>query len=321
MMNISLSLALTSYDHVRDVLSGEVRAQGIALVPLELPIEEIFYRFTRFREWQVSEMSFGKVVALLSEERPDIIALPVFVSRVFRHSAIYLPEGSPIRTPKDLEGRRIGLPEWSQTATIYVRGMLAHEYGVDLASIQWVQAGVREPGRIEKVELRLPAGLKIRREADKTLVGMLAAGELDAVISAREIAAPRLFRDYRTVEAEYWKKTRIFPIMHVLVLKRDVYEAHRWIAMNLFKAFDEARRRSVARVREFGISHLPVPWLANHVQQWRELAGDDFWPYGVEANRPTLEALFQYAYEQGVAKKRLRVEDVFAPETREQFRI
>jgi 4,5-dihydroxyphthalate decarboxylase len=321
MMNISLSLALTSYDHVRDVLSGEVRAQGIELVPLELPIEEIFYRFTRFREWQVSEMSFGKVVALLSEERPDIIALPVFVSRVFRHSAIYRPEGSPIKQPKDLEGRRVGIPEWSQTAGIYVRGMLAHEYGVDLASIQWVQAGVRQPGRIEKVELRLPAGLEIRREAEKTLVGMLAAGELDAVISAREIAAPRLFGDYRAVEAEYWKKTRIFPIMHVLVLKRDVYEAHRWIAMNLFKAFDEARRRSVARVREFGISHLPVPWLPNHVQHWRELAGDDFWPYGVEANRPTLEAFFRYAYEQGVAKTRLRMEDVFAPETREQFRI
>ena len=321
MMTLSLSVALTNYDHVRDLLSGEVRAQGIELLPLELPIEEIFYRFTRFREWQLSEMSFGKVVALLSEERPDIIALPVFVSRVFRHSAIYLPERSPISKPKDLEGRRVGIPEWSQTAGIYVRGMLAHEYGVDLAKIEWIQAGVREPGRIEKVELRLPAGLRIQREADKTLVAMLAAGELDAVMSAREIAAPRLFNDYRAVEAEYWKKTRIFPIMHVLVLKRDVYEANRWMAMNLFKAFDEARRRSLARLREFGISHLPVPWVPNHVQHWRELAGDDFWPYGIEPNRPTLEAFFQYGYEQGVAKKRLRMEDVFAPETREQFRI
>ena len=325
MMTLPLSVALTNYDHVRDLLSGEVRAQGIELVPLELPIEEIFYRFTRFREWQLSEMSFGKVVAIMSEQRstepPPIVALPVFVSRVFRHSAIYLPEGSPIKQPKDLEGRRVGIPEWSQTAGIYVRGMLAHEYGVDLARIQWIQAGVREPGRIEKVELQLPAGVKIQRLADKTLVGMLAAGELDAVMSARELAAARLFKDYRAVEAEYWKKTRIFPIMHVLVLKRDVYEANRWIAMNLFKAFDEARRRSVERVKEFGISHLPVPWLPNHVQHWRELAGEEFWPYGVEPNRATLEAFFQYAHEQGVAKKRLRMEDVFAPETREQFRI
>ncbi|HUQ74464.1 MAG TPA: 4,5-dihydroxyphthalate decarboxylase [Burkholderiales bacterium] len=320
-MNISLSLGINSYDHVRDLVSGEVRPAGIDLVPLELPIEELFYRFSRFREWHVSEMSFGKVVSMMSEEKPEIIALPVFLSRVFRHSAIYLPEGSPIKAPKDLEGRRVGIPEWAQTAGIYVRGMLAHEYGVDLARIEWFQAGVREPGRVEKVALHLPAGVKIRRMADKTLLGMLAAGELDAVMSAREIPAPRLFKDYRAVEAEYWKQTRIFPIMHVLVLKRDVYERDRWIAMNLFKAFDEARRRSVARVREFGLSHVPLPRVPDHTKQWVALAGEDFWPYGIEPSRPTLEAFFQYAHEQGVAKKRLRMEDVFAPETREQFRI
>ena len=320
-MTISLSLALNNYDHVRDVLSGNVRADGIDLLPLELPIEEIFYRFTKFREWDVSEMSFGKVVSLMSEERPEIVAIPVFVSRVFRHSAIYLRQGAGIQKPKDLEGKRVGLPEWAQTAGIYVRGMLAHGYGVDLARIQWFQAGVREPGRVEKVELKLPAGVKIERKPDKTLVGMLAAGELDAVMSAREIPAPRLWPDYRAAETEYWKKTRIFPIMHVLVLKREVYERDRWIAMNLFKAFDEARRRSMARVREFGLSHLPVAWMPDHTKQWIALAGDDFWPYGIEPNRPTLEAFFRYAYEQGVAKKHLRMEDVFAPETREQFRI
>ena len=321
MMTLSLSLALNPYDHVRDVLTGEVRPAGIELVPLELPIEEIFYRFTRFQEWHVSEMSFGKVVSLISETRPPIVALPVFVSRVFRHSAIYLAENSPIRQPKDLEGRRVGIPEWAQTAGIYCRGMLAHEYGVDLARIRWFQAGVREPGRVEKVELALPPGLKIERVAERTLIQMLAAGELDAVISAREIAAPRLFKDYRAAEAEYWKKTRIFPIMHVLVIRRDVYERDRWIAMNLYQAFEEAKRRSVARVSEFGLSHVPVPWIPDHVAQWRALAGGDFWPYGIEPNRPTLEAFFQYAHEQGVAKKRLRMEDVFAPGTREQFRI
>src|SRR4051812_22771428 len=163
-MTIQLSLALNSYDHVRDVLSGTVRPDGIDLLPLELPIEEIFYRFTKFREWDVSEMSFGKVVSIMSEQRssepPPIVAIPVFVSRVFRHSAIYLREGAGISKPKDLEGKRVGLPEWARTAGIYVRGMLAHDYGVDLAKIQWFQAGVREPGRVEKVELKLPAGVK-----------------------------------------------------------------------------------------------------------------------------------------------------------------
>ena len=321
MMTLQLSLAMNAYDHVRDVLSGDVQPKGIEILPLELGIEEIFYRFTKFQEWHVSEMSFGKVVSLMSEERPPIVALPVFVSRVFRHSAIYLPEGSPIRKPKDLEGRRVGIPEWAQTAGIYVRGMLAHEYGVDLAKIQWFQAGVREPGRVEKVALTLPTGLKIQRVADRTLVQMLAAGELDAVMSAREIPARRLFTDYRTAEAEYWKKTRIFPIMHVLVIRRDVYERDRWIAMSLYQAFEEAKRKSVARVREFGLSHLPMPWVPDHLAQWRALAGEDFWPYGIEPNRPTLEAFFQYAHEQGVAKKRLRMEGVFAPETRETFKI
>jgi 4,5-dihydroxyphthalate decarboxylase len=321
MMSLQLSLAMNAYDHVRDVLSGDVRPKGIEILPLELGIEEIFYRFTKFQEWHVSEMSFGKVVSLMSEEKPPIVVLPVFVSRVFRHSAIYLPEGSPIKKPKDLEGHRVGIPEWAQTAGIYVRGMLAHEYGVDLAKIQWFQAGVREPGRVEKVALALPQGLKIQRVADRTLVQMLAAGELDAVMSAREIPARRLFGDYRVAEADYWKKTRIFPIMHVLVIRRDVYERDRWVAMSLFQAFEEAKRRSVARVREFGLSHLPMPWVPDHLAQWRALAGEDFWPYGIEANRPTLEAFFQYANEQGVAKKHLRMEDVFAPETREQFKI
>src|SRR5712692_3515662 len=238
-MNLPLSLALNPYDHVRDL-----RPQGIELVTLELPIEEIFFRFAKFREWDVSEMSFGKVVSMMSEERPEIIALPVFLSRVFRHSAIYLGKNSNLRTPKDLEGGRLGIPEWAQTAGIYVRGMLAHEYGVDLARISWFQAGLREPGRVEKVELKLPQGVRIAALPDRTLVDMLAKGELDAVISARALDAPRLFEDYRAAEAEYWRKTRILPIMHVLALRREVYERDRWIAMNLYQAFAEAKRAS-----------------------------------------------------------------------------
>ncbi len=315
-MNLPLSLALNAYDHVRGL-----RPQGIELVTLELPIEEIFFRFTKFREWDVSEMSFGKVVSMMSEERPEIIALPVFLSRVFRHSAIYLGKNSTIRTPKDLEGRRVGIPEWAQTAGLYVRGLLQHEYGVDLARISWYRAGLHEPGRVEKVELRLPHGIRITARPDRTLVDLLAKGELDAVISARALDAPRLFEDYRAVEREYWKTTRIFPIMHVLVLRKNVYERDRWVAMNLYQAFAEAKRASLARVSEFGLSHLPLPWVPDHVRQWREIAGEDFWPYGVAPNRPTLEAFLQYGFEQGVCLRRLAVEELFAPETLESFKI
>lgn len=315
-MRIPLTLALSPYDHTRDL-----RPRGIELNVLELPIEEIFYRFTRFREFEASEMSSAKTVSLLAAEKPDIIALPVFVSRVFRHSSIYVGKGSGIRRPKDLEGRRVGIPEWSQTAGIYARGLLAHEYGVDLASIDWRQAGVREPGRIEKVGLQLPKGLRITAVPEKSLTEMIKSGELDAVISAREVPGERLFPDYRAAELEYFRKTRIFPIMHMIVMRRGTYEQNRWIAMNLFQAFQEAKQRSVERLREIGISHIPLPWLSDTTRAWQEAIGEDFWPYGVEPNRPTLEAFLQYAFEQGVCQRKLAAEELFAAETLSSYKI
>jgi 4,5-dihydroxyphthalate decarboxylase len=313
-MNIPLSLAISPYDHARDL-----RPAGIELTVLDLPIEEIFFRFTKFREWDASEMSFGKTVSLMSQPAPDIVPIPVFPSRVFRHSAIYV--NSNIKSPKDLEGRRVGIPEWAQTAGIYARGLLQHEYGVDLKSISWHQAGVHQPGRVEKVELKLPQGIRITAVPDKSLAQMLASGELDAVISARDPGGKRLFEDYAPLEREYFKKTRIYPIMHVIVLRRAVYERDRWVAMNLLKAFEEAKRPSMARLVEIGLSHVPMPWVTEHARRWREIAGEDFWPYGIEGNRATLEAFVQYAFEQGVAQRHLKIEELFAPETRESFKI
>src|SRR5574339_594190 len=247
-MKLPISLAISPYEHTRDL-----RPEGIELNLLDLPIEEIFYRFTHFREWQASEMSFGKVISLMSQPQPEIICIPVFLSRVFRHSAIYVRPG--IKSPKDLEGKRVGIPEWAQTAGIYVRGMLQHEYGVDLARIQWFQAGVREPGRVEKVKLNVPPGVSSQPMPERTLADMLQKGDLDAVMSARAVPGSRLFENYQEVEKAYYRNTRIFPIMHVLAIKRDAYERDRWIAMNLFKAFEEAKDRSLARVSEFGLSH------------------------------------------------------------------
>ena len=313
---LALNLALSPYDHTRDL-----DPRGVALNVLELPIEEIFYRFTRFREFEVSEMSSAKTVALISGGKPDIIALPVFVSRVFRHSSIYVGKGSGIRRPKDLEGRRVGIPEWSQTAGIYARGLLQHEYGVDLKSIDWRQAGVRQAGRIEKVGLQLPKGLRVTAVPEKSLTEMIQGGELDAVISAREVPGERLFPDYRAAELEYFRKTRIFPIMHMVVMRRDTYEENRWVAMNLFQAFKEAKQRSLERLREIGLSHAPLPWLSDTTRAWQEVMGEDFWPYGIEANRPTLEAFLKYAFEQGVCRRPLAPEELFAPETLSSAKI
>jgi 4,5-dihydroxyphthalate decarboxylase len=315
-MNLPLTLAISPYDHARGLAP-----QGIDLAVLELPIEEIFFRFTKFQEWHASEMSFGKTVSLMARPAPEIMPIPVFPSRVFRHSAIYIGEKSGIKEPRDLEGRKVGIPEWAQTAGIYVRGLLQHEYGVDLARIQWVQAGVHQPGRVEKVKLHLPAGLRITAVPEKSLAGMLASGELDAVISARDPGGRRLFQNYQELEEAYFRKTRIYPIMHVVVLRRDAYERDRWIAMNLFKAFEAAKRESTQRLVEIGLSHVPMPWVAERARRWRELAGEDFWPYGVEPNRSTLEAFVQYAHEQGVTERRLGVDELFAPETRESYKI
>jgi 4,5-dihydroxyphthalate decarboxylase len=322
MSRVPVSLAIGGYDHVRELLDGSIAPAGIDLIPLELPIEEITFRFTRGWEWDACELSFGKTVGLLAQDNPPIVPIPVFPSRVFRHSSIYVRKDARISSPKDLEGRRVGVPEWAQTAGIYARGLLQHEYGVDLRKIEWLQAGVRQPGRREKIPLTLPPGLNLTPVGDRSLAGMLASGEIDAAISARDPGnSTRLFADYQGLELAYWQKTKIFPIMHVVVLRREAYERNRWIAMNLMQAFEAAKRRSLSRAAELAVSHMPVPWLADNALRWRKLAGEDSWPYGVEANRVTLKAYLQYAFEQGICRRRLAVEDLFAPETLSSYKI
>jgi 4,5-dihydroxyphthalate decarboxylase len=320
---------MSDYDHVRDLASGAVRAEGVDLTWLTLTIEEIFYRFTRFREWDVSEMSMAKYAALTAAGDSALAAIPVFPSRVFRHSAIYVRRGAGVAAPVDLAGRRVGVPEWAQTAGIYARGALVHQYGVPIEDVEWVQAGVNQPGRTEAVELTLPPGVRLTRVADRTLDGMLRAGELDAAISAHPPASfsaghpdvARLFPDPVPVEADYWRKTGIFPIMHVVAIRRDVFDRHPWVAMNLCAALEEAKRRSVARALDVTAARFPVPWGYAHAASARALFGDDLFPYGVEPNRPTLEAFLGFAHEQGVCRRRLAVEELFPREVRSRFRV
>jgi 4,5-dihydroxyphthalate decarboxylase len=329
MTSLTLSLAIGDYDHVRDLLTGRVRAEGIEIMPINLPVEEIFYRFTRFQEWQVSEMSFAKYASLRSQDNDAIIAIPVFPSRMFRHSSIYVRADSGIERPEDLAGKRIGIPEWAQTAAIYTRGYLMHRIGIALQDVSWVQAGVNQPGRAEKVDLRLPAGVTCTALPDRSLSELLVAGEVDAVMSARppesfvrgEGGVVRLFGSYAEAEHGYWRETGIFPIMHVIAMRRDIYERHPWIAMNLLKAFTEAKNRSLARALDITASHFPVPWSVNLAQQAQQLFGNDIWPYGIGANRVTLDAFLSFAHEQGVCHRLLRAEDLFAAEVQSSFRV
>ena len=325
---LQLTIAISDYDHVRDFATGVVRAEGIDTRFLTLTIEEIFFRFTKFREWDVSEMSMGKYVALRSQDDASLTAIPVFPSRVFRHSSVYVRRDGPVRAPADLKGRRVGLPEWAQTAAVYSRGALTHQYGVALQDIEWVQAGVNEPGRAEKVKLNLPAGTRLTARPDTSLDAMLLAGEVDAVLTAHPPASfehgdrriTRLFEDYRSVEEAYWRATGIFPIMHVVALKGEVAARHPWVAMNLFKAFEEAKRRSVARALEVTATRFPVPWIYD-VAAKAEAEFGELFPYGVEPNRKTLDAFLDYAFEQGVCHRRLAVAELFPEALATRFKV
>jgi 4,5-dihydroxyphthalate decarboxylase len=310
-------------------MNGVVRAEGIVVTGFVLPVEEIFFRFIKNREWDVSEISFGKFIGYASQGNSPFIGIPVFPSRVFRHSAFYVRTDRGIKTPKDLEGKTVGIPEWAQTAGIYARGFLAETAGVNLTKIKWVQAGMNEAGREEKVEFTLPKGIQYSQRRDSSLSAMLKSGELDAAISARVPDAfmtgggkiARLYPDYRGEEMRYHETTGIFPIMHVIAMRRAVFERYPWAAMNLFKAFDEAKDRSIERIRDLTASRIPVPWSAAITDEFGKGFGADPFPYGLEANRKTLDAFCRFAHEQGVTAQRLAPDDLFPKEVRASVRV
>lgn len=327
-MTLRLTMAMSGYDHVRDLATGAIRVEGAEITALTLPLEEIFYRFLRYREWHVSELSLAKYVALRAAGDDSLQAIPVFPSRMCRHSSIFVRPDGP-REPAELAGARIGLPEWAQTAAVYTRSLLVHDWGIPLRDVHWVQAGVNQPGRREKVELHLPEGVTLTQEPERSLDEMLLAGDLDAVFSAHPPASfergdprvTRLFPDYEPVEREYVARTGIFPIMHVVVIRADVLERDPWVAENLFTAFVAAKDASLARLAEMTASRAPLPWLPGRVAEARALIGPDPWPYGVAANEVTLDAFTRYAHEQGVAARRVEPEELFAPQTLGQYRV
>lgn len=322
---VHITFAISQYDHVADIISGSVRPEGVALNVLVLPIEEVFYRFIRYREWAVSEMSFGKYVSLVSQGDTSLTAIPVFPSRVHRHSAIYVRSDNGLTDPKELEGKRVGIPEWAQTAGIYLRGVLAQEYRVDLAKVKWVQAGVNMPGRIEKVDLDLPAGVVIERRPETTLNAMLLAGEIDACLTAHppecfksgDARVQRMFPNYKQIEQAFQEKTGIFPIMHVIAIRRDVLDRFPWLARTLFSALEKAKDNSLRRLREATASRAPLPWI----QAYAESFGPDPWPYGIEPNLTTLEAFLRFSHEQGVCHRRVAVGELFPPQLQSAFKI
>lgn len=330
MTRLRLSLACWDYDRTRALADGSVRAEGIDLTCLNLHVEETFFRMLRNAEFDVAEMSLSSYAISAARDSSPFVAIPVFPSRFFRQSCIFVSERSAIREPRDLVGKRVGTPEYQMTAPVWIRGILQDEYGVDPASVEYRTGGEEEPGREEKLKLDLPAKFRVTRIApEKTLAAMLANGEIDALHTARipstfrsrPGAVRRLFENYVEVERAYYRKTKIFPIMHTVVIRRDVYRANPWVAQSLSKAFAQAKQRVYEALYTTSALTTMLPWQVAQVEDVRRDMGEDWWPYGFEPNRHVLDTFLRYHHEQGLSPRRLQPEELFAPETLTSFRI
>jgi len=311
-------------------MDGAVQPDGIDLTYLNLPVEETFFRMLRHREFDIAEISLSSYTVSMFREPRAFVAIPVFPSRMFRHSSIYVHTGSGIKSPRDLIGKRIGTPEFQMTAPVWIRGILADHYSVPVDSVTYFTGGEEEPGRSEKIKLNLPASIRVQPIGPtQTLAAMLASGEIDALHTARMpstyLSAPdkvrRLFPDYQTVERDYYKQTGLFPIMHTIAIRREVYEADRWIAQSLYKAFVAAQRATYENLYVTAALKTMLPWSIREVEEVRELMGEDFWPYGFAPNRATIETFLRYHHEQGLSTRLLTPEELFVPETMEAFKI
>jgi 4,5-dihydroxyphthalate decarboxylase len=323
---LRLTLACGDYDRTRALEEGSIRPDGIELTYLRLPVEETFFRMLRHREFEVAEMSLSSYVHSLQTDPSPFVALPVFTSRMFRHGSIYTNTDAGIRSPDDLRGRTVGTPEYQVTAGVWVRGILADYHGVPVDSVTYRTGGQEQPGRIEKSSLDLPDRIRIEPIAPaQTLSQMLAQGEIDALytpripgpFAARDARVGRLFPDVIAAEKAYFAASGIFPIMHVVVVRRDVYETSPWVAQSLYKAFVQAKDEVFHRLYDSSALRFMLPWLNQHLEEARDLLGDDYWSYGLQANRGTLATFLRYHHEQGLSARLLQPEELFAPESTE----
>ena len=290
---------------------------------VSLPSPETFWRMIQFEEFDASELSCANYFVLRSRGDTRFVAIPIFPSRTFRHSAVYVNPRAGIREPGDLKGKRVGVAEYPMTAAVWVRAFLQHDYGVRPTDVTWVTGGLEEAGRRDRVPVS-PRGVRIEpAPPDRSLVQMLEDGEIDALVSvstpstlrAGSPNVARLFPDYPAVEADYYQRTGLFPIMHTLVLRREVYERHPWAAVSLFKAFSEAKEAAIERMLDTDSLSVTLAWSVGYAEQEQALLGPDIWPYGFEKNRRTLEALKTYLGEQGLLDSDFALEEVFAPST------
>src|SRR5262245_9376188 len=330
MARLPITIATWDYDRVRALVDRRVAVEGCDVNYVTMQVEEILERAFFHCEFDVAEIGLSPYLIALSRGVAPYVAVPAFLSRMFRHSAVYIRSDRGIDGPAALRGRRIGVPEYQMSAALWVRGLLADEFAVAAKDINWVQGGLETPGRRDKFPLNLPAGFPLTSAPNgKTLSAMLADGELDAVISARRPSCfvaghpkvRRLFPDYRAAEKDYYRRSGVFPIMHAVGIRPDLIEKHPWLAASVYKAFVEAKRISDADLAETTALKVGLPWVTAELDATREAMGDDFLSYGVEANRTCLQPRARYSYEQGLAVRPVTVEEMFAPGTLGEIRV
>jgi 4,5-dihydroxyphthalate decarboxylase len=322
MAKLKLTLACGNYDRTRALIEGSIQPEGIELNYIPLGPGEIFWRMLNNEEFDASEMSLSTYTILRSQGDARFIALPVFPSRVFRHGCIYVNSNAGIQSPQDLKGKRIGVGDYQMTAAVWVRGLLQHEYGVLPEDVHWVTATPVCAG------IELPAKVRISHiDPKQNLEQMIEAGEIDVLVSvvmpkALFVEKPlvkRLFANYREVETDYYGRTRIFPIMHTLVLKSEIFQREPWAAISLYKAFVQARDLNYKRLYDTNTLGASLPWLIDDIENARRVFGPEIWDYSIEGSRPTLEAFVAYLDEQNLTRHRMKVEDLFAPNISPEF--
>ncbi|GHH83732.1 4,5-dihydroxyphthalate decarboxylase [Streptomyces sulfonofaciens] len=326
MARLHLTFACGDYDRTRALEEGTVRPDGIDLTYLRLPVEETFFRMMRHQEFEVAEMSLSSYVVSLRADPSPFVALPVFTSRMFRHGSLYCNTAAGISSPEDLRGKVVGTPEYQLTACVWMRGILGDQYGVPFDSVSHVTGGQESTGRIEKATVDLPDSVRISRAPEgRTLSAMLADGEIDALctpripgpFAARDPRVRRVFPDVVASEKEYYAATGIFPIMHVVVVRRDVYDRHPWAAQSLYKALLRAKDEAYANLYDTSALRFMLPWLTPQLEEARTLLGDDYWSYGLKDNHKTLATFLRYHHEQGLSERLWTPEELFAPESTE----
>ncbi len=329
MSKLPLSIAIGDYDRVRPLVDGSVQIDGVDPVFMLLEPEEIFFRAFRHADFDICELSMSSFTVKTANNDCPYVGVPVFPSRSFRHNSIYIRTDRGIDRAEGLKHRRVGVPEYQVTANVWTRAVLEEQHGVKPSDITWVRGGYEQPGRVEKIALNLPPNVRIEdAPAGATISGMLAAGEIDAVIGPRAPSCfgrdPNiawLYPDPAAAAAEWFRKTRIVPIMHILGIRRSLVEQHPWLPVAALKAFEQAKTHALRKLGDVAASKVTLPFIDEHLHAARSLMGSDFWSYGLEANRHVLEVFLRRHHAEGLSPRVLRPEELFHPSTHETHRI